>query len=455
MNSHLSILLPRNVRFASLGVVCLAVALFFTQACNRGADTTAQDGGGGGKKGGKKKGGRGGGDFGPVPVVVAKVVRKAVPIELNAVGNVEPYSIVSVRPQVGGQLQEVFVMDGEYVKKGQKLFQIDSRPLDAQVAQVEATLARDRAQLGQVTANLARDNANEKYAREQAARYVTLFQEGVVSRDDRDRFAANADALTQLVEADKAAIQSAQAQIQADQANLSNIKLQLSFTTIFSTLDGRAGNVVVKAGNIVTANQTELMSISQTQPIYVTFSIPESRLDEVQRYMTQSKLAVEAQSQDGLAKPEHGAMTFVDNTVDTTTGTIKLKGTFPNATRALWPGEYVNVMVRLSTLNNALVVPPQVMQTGQSGTYAYIVGEDRTVEMRPITPGMRRENELVISRGLSEGETVVTEGQLRLAPGSRVTLPGENGGGRGGRGKKDGGGTQNSDGESKKKRPQT
>jgi membrane fusion protein, multidrug efflux system len=424
--------------------VCLAVALLFTQACNRGADTAAQNGGGNGKKGGKKKGGRGGGDFGPVPVVVAKVVRKDMPLELNAVGNVEPYSVVSIRPQVGGQLQEVFIQDGEYVKKGQKLFQIDSRPLDAQVAQVEATLARDRAQLGQVTANLARDSANEKYAREQAARYVTLFQEGVVSRDDRDRFAANADALTQLVEADKAAIQSAQAQIQADQANLANIKLQLSFTTIFSPLDGRAGNVSIKAGNIVTANQTELMSISQTQPIYVTFSIPESRLDEVQRYMTQGKLAVEAQSQDGLAKPEHGTMTFVDNTVDTTTGTIKLKGTFPNGTRALWPGEYVNVMVRLSTLMNVMVIPPQVMQTGQSGTYAYVVGADRTVEMRPITPGLRRENELVISQGLTEGETVVTEGQLRLAPGSRVTLPGENGrggggGGRGGRGKKRGG----------------
>jgi len=376
-----------------------------------------------GKKGKKGKGG----DAGPVPVEVAKVVRKNVPIDITAVGNVEPLSTVSVRPQVSGQIEEVFIQDGQYVAKGQKLFQIDARPFEAQVAQVEATLSRDRAQLGQAQANLARDLANEKYAREVAGRYVQLFAEGVVSRDDRDRLAASADALSQLVIADKAAIESVQAQIQADTANLSQIKLQLSFTTIYSTLDGRAGNVTVKAGNIVTANQTEVLSIAQVQPIYVTFSVPENRLGEIQRFMAGTRLPVEAAGQDDLKSPERGVLTFIDNNVDSTTGTIKLKGTFQNANRKLWPGEYANVTLSLSVQSNALVIPTQAMQTGQDGTYVYVVDADHKADVRPITIGLRGESELVVDKGLSEGDMVVTQGQLRLAPGMRVSVAGEGG----------------------------
>ncbi len=417
----------RNVGLAGLGLTCLAVSLLLLEGCTKADPTAAQDGGAGGKKGNKKKG-KGGGDTGPVPVEVARVVRKNVPIDMAAVGNAEPFSTVSVRPQVSGQIQEVFIEDGQYVAKNQKLFQIDPRPFEAQVAQVEATMSRDRAQLSQAQANLARDTANDRYAKEQADRYLALFQQGVVSRDDRDRFASNADALAQLVLADKAAIESAQAQIQADAANLSNIKLQLSFTTIYSTLDGRAGNVTVKAGNIVTANQTEVLSIAQVQPIYVTFSVPENRLGEIQRYMAGTRLAVEAAGQDDLINPEHGVLTFVDNNVDSTTGTIKLKGTFQNTQRKLWPGEYANVTLKLSTQANALVIPTQAMQTGQDGTYVYVVADNRTAEVRPITVGLRRESELVVDKGLSEGEIVVTQGQLRLAPGSAVTVPGESGG---------------------------
>jgi membrane fusion protein, multidrug efflux system len=405
----------------------LAVSSLIIEGCNKVEQTATQDGGAVAKKGNKKKG-KGGGDTGPVPVEVARVVRKNVPIDMTAVGNAEPFSTVSVRPQVSGQIQEVFIEDGQYVAKNQKLFQIDPRPFEAQVAQVEATMSRDRAQLSQAQANLARDTANDRYAKEQADRYLALFQQGVVSRDDRDRFASNADALAQLVLADKAAIESAQAQIQADAANLSNIKLQLSFTTIYSTLDGRAGNVTVKAGNIVTANQTEVLSIAQVQPIYVTFSVPENRLGEIQRYMAGTRLTVEAAGQDDLINPERGILTFVDNNVDSTTGTIKLKGTFQNAQRKLWPGEYANVTLKLSTQANALVIPTQAMQTGQDGTYVYVVADNRTAEVRPITVGLRRESELVVDKGLSEGEIVVTQGQLRLAPGSPVIVPGENGG---------------------------
>ena len=392
------------------------------QGCS--TDTSAN---GGGKKGKKGKGG----DAGPVPVEVAKVVRKNVPIDITAVGNVEPLSTVSVRPQVGGQIEEVFIEDGQYVAKGQKLFQINPKPFEAQVAQVEANLARDRAQLGQAEANLARDVASEKYAREAADRYVQLFTEGVVSRDDRDRFASSADALTQLVAADKANIQSAQAQIQADTASLGSANLMLSFTTVYSTLDGRAGNVTVKAGNILTANQTEVLSIAQVQPVYVTFSVPENRLSEIQRFMAGTRLTVEAAGQDDLRNPERGVLTFIDNNVDSTTGTIKLKGTFENANRKLWPGEYANVTLKLSMQNNALVIPNQAMQTGQDGTYVYVVDADRKADVRPITVGLRGESDLVVDKGLSEGETVVTQGQLRLAPGMTVSVPGEGGRSRG------------------------
>jgi len=408
----------RSVWSIGLAIIGLLLVTLAMQGCST-TETSAN----GGKKGKKGKGG----DAGPVPVEVAKVIRKNVPIDVTAVGNVEPLSTVSVRPQVSGQIEEVFIQDGQYVAKGQKLFQIDARPFEAQVAQSEATLSRDRAQLSQAQANLARDVANEKYAREVAGRYVQLFAEGVVSRDDRDRLASSADALSQLVIADKAAIESVQAQIQADTANLSQIKLQLSFTTIYSTLDGRAGNVTVKAGNIVTANQTEVLSIAQVQPIYVTFSVPENRLSEIQRFMAGTRLPVEAAGQDDLKSPERGVLTFIDNNVDSTTGTIKLKGTFENANRKLWPGEYANVTLSLSTQSNALVIPNQAMQTGQDGTYVYVVDADHKADVRPITVGLRGETDLVVDKGLSEGELVVTQGQLRLAPGMRVSVPGEGG----------------------------
>ncbi len=397
------------------GLVCLALTAIFLQGCDRGADSAAD----GGKK--KGKGGRGG-DTGPVPVVVARVQRKTVPIQLSAVGNVEAYNTVSIRPQVSGQLTQVFIQEGDYVKKGDKLFEIDRRPFEAQLSQAKATLSRDTAGLGQARANLAKDSANEKYAREQSDRYAKLFEQGVVSKDDRERFASQADALKQAMEADDAAIDSAKAQIEADEANVRNFELQLSFTMMYAPIDGRSGNIAVKVGNIVNANQTDLMSITQVEPIYVTFSIPEARLGDVQRYSAHAKLPVEAKSQDGSAS-DTGTLTFIDNNVDTTTGTIKLKGTYPNPSHSLWPGEFVNVTLKLSSQADALVIPNQALQSGQDISFVYVVKPDKTVEMRPVTVGLRVDNDLVIDKGISDGETVVTEGQLRLAPGSRVILP--------------------------------
>jgi membrane fusion protein, multidrug efflux system len=301
-------------------------------------------------------------------------------------------------------------------------------------------MARDQALLAQSEANLARDAASEKYARDQAGRYAKLFEEGIVSREQGEQFTSNADALANSVRADRAAVDSIKAQIKADEANIRNMKAQLAYTIIYAPITGKTGNLAVKQGNIVVANQTVLMNITQVEPIYVTFSVPETHFADIRRYMAQSKLIVEATPQDGsLQQAARGELTFVDNNVDTTTGTIKLKGTFPNQGRNLWPGEYVNVVLRMAVKQNALVVPNQAVQTGQDGSYVYVVKDDSSVAMRPVVSSARVDQDLVIDKGLEEGETVVTEGQLRLAEGSRVQITGPNGPGGGGRGPGGGG----------------
>ncbi len=411
-----------------------------------GSTTTASgtpDTSGGGKGGGKGKGGgrRSFDGGGPSPVVVAKVSQKDVPIEVTVVGNVEAYATITIIPQVGGQLTEVAFSEGDLVKKGQKLFVIDPRPLEAALQQSIANLARDKAMLGQATANLARDVASEKYARVEAERYGKLFDEGIVSKEQGDQFRTNADTLEQSVLADKAAIESAKAQMASDDAMISNAKVQLGYTTIYSPIDGKTGNLSVKLGTVVSANSTAMDTITQIEPIYVTFAVPEANLSDIKRYMAQGKLQVVAKNQAGDAT-ETGTLTFVDNNVDMTTGTIKLKGTFPNTDHKLWPGQYVNVVLRLTVRSNALVVPNQAVQSGQDGTFIYVVNDDKTVAARNVITGPRVDQDMVIEKGVTEGETVVTEGELRLAPGSRVTIRSsgddtgpEPGGGRGRQGK--------------------
>jgi multidrug efflux system membrane fusion protein len=349
-----------------------------------------------------------------VPVVVASVAQKDVPIEIQVVGNVEAYSTITVKAQVGGELTGVFFHEGDDVKKGERLFTIDARPLQAQLSEAQANLARDIAQQSQAEANLARDVAQEKYAHDQAARYDKLFQEGVLSREQTDQSRSNADALAQAVNADRAAIESAKAQIVAARAAIDN--------TISSPITGRTGNLMVKQGNVVAQNTTDLMTINEVQPIYVTFSVPEDSLPRIKEHMASGKLGVSVTPQDDATKRETGLLTFVDNSVDASTGTIKLKGTFKNEDRALWPGQFVRVVLRLALQPNALVVPNQAVQTGQEGPFVYVVKADKTVEFRPVVTGVRVDQELVIDRGVAAGETVVTEGQLRLAPGARVQL---------------------------------
>jgi multidrug efflux system membrane fusion protein len=412
------------------GAVCLILASTVAlESCSKDPEATSADGGGKGK-------GKRGGDGAPVPVTVTRVTRRDVPIEIHVVGNVEPYSTIAVKAQVGGQLTEVFFHEGDYVKKGDKLITIDPRQLEAQLAQAEANLARDQALLSQAQANLARDQANHEYAISQAQRYAQLAKEGIVSKEQEAQFRSGADAQAQSVQADKAAIESARAQIVADRANIDNVKVQLSYTTISSPIDGRTGNIAVKQGNVVNANTTDLVIINQVVPIYVAFGVPEARLGDLKKYMAQGTLQVLAEPQDESAGPERGQLTFFDNAVDTATGTIRLKGTFPNTNLVLWPGLFVNVTLRLSTQPGALVVPNQVVQTGQDGQFVYVVREDQTAEMRPVTVGPRVDQDMVIEKGVQMGETVVVDGQLRLAPGSRVQARGggDGGPGRGGRG---------------------
>lgn len=373
---------------------------------------------------GEGKGGRGGrkGGGAAVPVAVAISASRDVPVQIQVIGNVEAYASVSVKAQVSGQLAAVNFQEGDFVRKGDLLFSVDPRSFEAALNQALATNARDEAALGQVTANLARDTAQARYAESQAGRYAELFKSGIVARDQAEQLRAAADAANQAVAADKAAIESAKAAIAGSKAAIENARIQLGYTKITSPLAGRTGAVNVKQGNVVTANSMELATIHQVEPIYVTFAVPENQLAAVRKYMGQRKLAVQAQPQEAPDQVETGVLTFIDNAVDQSTGTIRLKATFPNKKHTLWPGQFVHVTLHLATQTNAIVVPTEAVQTGQDGTFVYVVKQDRTVESRPVVVGARVEEQIVLEQGLAAGETVVTEGHLRLAPGSHVVL---------------------------------
>jgi multidrug efflux system membrane fusion protein len=429
--SHRSIL-KRNLvktlnRFA---LSIFGIALLALAGCNASSTADADGGGGGGGKKGKGKGGA----AAAVPVVVATALRKDVPIEVSEPGSVEAYTTISVKSLVNGQLTDFFFAEGDYVHKGDKLFSIDSRPYEAQLAQAKANLAKDSALLAQANANLSRDTSSLKYAHDTADRYARLGADGIVSKDQIEQLSAQADALGQGVAADKAAIESAKAQMVADDANIQNIEVQLGYCIMYAPIDGRTGNVSVKKGNIVAPNTVEVLTINQVEPIYVTFSVPEARLPDIRKYMAGGALSVVAKPQDGDDNSgELGKLTFIDNQVDTTTGTIKIKGTFPNTNRKLWPGQFLNVTLRLTTQPNAVIVPNQAVQNGQDGQFIYVVKPDQTVDARTVTTGARVDQDLVILSGIEAGDVVVTDGQLRLQPGAAVTTgTGRGGGGKGG-----------------------
>ena len=349
------------------------------------------------------------------------------PVDIRVIGSVEAYTAIRVKAQVSGQLMKVQFRQGDDVKAGDLLFLIDPRPFDAAIRQAEASIAKDTALLRQAEANLRRDVAQEKYARDQAARYQKLFSEGVMSKQQTEQYDSEANMRAEAVGADQAAIESAQASLKADTANLESAKLERAYCEIRSPVDGRTGDLNIEEGNLVRSSDAELVTINQVHPVYVTFSVPENRLAEVRKYMAAGPLSVMASPPGDVSQTETGQLTFIDNTVDSTTGTIKLKATFANGNSRLWPGQFVNVSLRLKTLQNAVVVPIRAIQMGQDGEFAYVVKGDQSAEMRPVTTGLRIGEEVVVEKGLEKGETIVIEGQGRLAPGMKVRSKGGRG----------------------------
>jgi membrane fusion protein, multidrug efflux system len=353
-------------------------------------------------------GGRGGGGGVAIPVQLALAVVKPMPIVIGAVGTAEAVASVNIRSQVAGQLSEIHFQEGQDVRKGQLLFVLDPRPFQVAVAQAEGVLARDTAQATNAQA--------------QGTRADALFSQGLISRDDHDTQAAAAAALEATLASDRA---------QVDAATLS-----LQHSRISSPMDGRTGALMVHPGDLIsTADADPLITINQLSPIYITFSVPGRFLAEVQRFQSQGPLTVTARPQTAAAPaaqpPSTGAIppgttakgnvAFIDNTVDATTGSIKLKAAFPNTDRRLWPGLFAQVSIQLSTEEGAIVVPAIAVQLSQQGQYVYVVKPDRTVEMRTVVVERQQGDDAIITSGLSAGEQVVTDGQLRLSPGVRVT----------------------------------
>ena len=426
--------MSRTARFACAGVAGLVLALV-SIACSgsAAADSPPAAGGRGGGRGG-----RGGGGGGVQPVVTAKVTQKDVPIDIAAVGNVEAYTTISLRSQITGQIDQAFFHEGDVVRKGALLFKIDPRPLTSALQQSQANETRDQALLAQAEAQLARDAATAEFQQLTSERQGQLVAKGIVSKDASEQSHAQADATLATVNADKAAIASARAQLAVQQSITENARVQLSYTDIRSPIDGRTGNNTVKVGNLATVNQ-ELVTIAQLEPIYVTFTVPAVHLPTIKQHLGADKLPVVATPQDEDKKSAEGQLTFVDNVVDAATDTIKLKATFTNSDHRLWPGQFARVSLRLTTLSGATVVPSQAVQTGQDGQFVFVVKADSTVAQRPVTVAQRVAEDVVIGKGLAPGETIVTEGQLRLENGTRVQASDPNGniqdrGGKGGRG---------------------
>jgi multidrug efflux system membrane fusion protein len=340
-------------------------------------------------------GGRGGSAGAPVPVATATVVERAMPIDLSVIGTAEPFSTVAVRAQLTGELTSVNFKEGDDVAKGQVLFTLDRRPLEGALLQAQA--------------NLERDTAQAANAKSQAQRYLDLADRGIATKEQ--------------VETSRTAAMALDATVGADRAAVENARVQLQYATITAPIAGRTGALMVHEGNLVRANDTTpLVVINQVTPINVTFSIPEARLTDLKRYLAAGSLKVTARAPNDEREAAIGRISFVDNQVDPSTGTIRVKGSFANADRRLWPGQFVNVVVTLTTDRAAVVVPTTAVQAGQQGQYVFVVKSDQTADLRTVTVARTVANESVIQQGLTPGETVVTDGQLRLVPGSRVTV---------------------------------
>ncbi len=361
-----------------------------------------------------------------VPVRAVAAVATDVPLNVSAVGNVEAIATVDVKSRVAGQVLRVDFQEGQNVEKGQLLFEIDPEPLNRQIAEYQADVVKDVALEQQARANVAKDQALLTQTRASADRALALSKEGIYSKEQTEQTVETAESAQASLDADKAAVESASATLKADKAKLAETQLQLDYTKIKAPISGRAGAIAVKAGNLIKDNDAALVTLLQMSPIYVSFGLPEQMLAEVRKYNAEHPLLIEATA-DG-ENTVTGTLRFIDNSVDNTTGTIKLKAEFPNADHALWPGQFVNVQAQLSLEHNRVLVPSRTVQTGPQGKYVWVMNAgDATVAMRPVqvlrnyTPPKAAE-EAVIGSGVQPGEMVISEGQMRLAPGMKVRL---------------------------------
>jgi membrane fusion protein, multidrug efflux system len=374
--------LPRHLplhRFLLFGSLTLGAALTAT-GCTSGTPARSTRAGNGGSS--------------DIPVTTAEVVQKTMPLAISVIGTAEAYSNVAVHPQITGELTSVNFKEGDDIRKGEIIFTLDFRPLESALEQAEAALARDTAQA---------DNA-----RASAARYDDLQSRGIAPLEQADQARTSAAALDATVDADRAAVE--------------NAKVQLRYATIFAPLTGRTGALMVHPGNLVRANDTmPLVVINQISPIYVSFGIPEAQLPDLKHYLAQGSVAVEAAA-PGVATPSKGHITFIDNAVDPTTGQIKVKASFPNDDRQLWPGQFVHVTVTLKVDQRAIVVPTEAVQDSTDGRYVFVLKPDRTVDRRSVAVDREVEDATVVQSGLAQGDIVVTDGQDRLSVGSKVTV---------------------------------
>lgn len=330
----------------------------------------------------------------PAPVVVTSVQQRDVPIQVQAIGNVEAYQMVQIKSQVDGQIQNILFTQGQDVHKGQLLVQLDKRPFQADLEKA----------IGQ----MKKDEAQAENSKAQAERYTELEKQGVVAKEQADlqRTQAKADASA----------------VYADQAAVDAGRVQLQYTDIAAPIDARTGAILINKGNLVKANDTPfLVQLNQITPIYVTFSIPETTLSEVRRYQAGKQLKVLAYPK-GDTQPAEGELTFIDNGVDMTTGTVKLKATFANKDKRLWPGEYVDTVLQLSLQKNAIVVPTKAIQNGQEGNYVYVVTPDGIAQPRNVTTSGTYKNLTLVRSGLAKDERVIVDGQVRVVPNSKVIV---------------------------------
>src|SRR5438876_6552871 len=373
----------------------------------------------------------------PAPLSVTEAVMQDVPNYIDAIGKTVAREVVSIQPQVSGRILKIHFTDGSNVKKGDLLFTIDTRPFEASLRQAQANVSKDLALKKQAEANLAKDLAQSKYGDIEAKRYATLVEQGVVSREQYDQIRSNAESLKATVEADKAAIHSAEESIKVDTAAVDSAKVELSYCYIRSPIDGRAGQRQVDIGNVVnpggssgggsgntggsSGSSNSLLVIERIDPIYADFTIPQDNLAVVQQQMRQGTLKTEVRLPDAT-DPIAGQLTFLDNAVQSATGTINLRATVANSDHRFWPGRFVNIRLVLSTIHGAVLVPATAPQMSAKGSFVYVIKQDSTAEQRQVTLGQRQGGLVVVEKGVEPGERVVTIGQIGVTPGGKVRI---------------------------------